>query len=64
MCMFAPESTTDSLSSGFIVDGAGGHHSLVGCKKVALSVSLSFKIFLADLHASPRAHRSCLSISS
>ena len=51
MCMLAPESATNSLSSGFIVDGAGKLHSLVGEKKVALSVSLSFKIFLAK---SPR----------
>ena len=63
MCMLALEST-DSLSSGFIADGRGKLHSLVGEKKVALSVSLSFKMFLASLHASPRAHRSSLSISS
>ena len=47
MCMLAPEYTTNSLSSGFIVDGAGKLHSLVGEKKAALSVSLSFKILLA-----------------
>ena len=48
------------LSSGFfITDGAGRHHSLVGGKKVASSVSLSFTMFLANLYASPRAHRSC-----
>ena len=33
-------------------------------EKVAWSFSLSLKIFLANLHASPRAHRSCLSVSS
>ena len=54
MCMLAPEYTTNSLSSGFIVDGSGKLHSLVGEKKAALSVSLTFKIFLANLHASPR----------
>ena len=32
MCIGAPESTTDSLSSGFIVDGAGRHYSLEGEK--------------------------------
>ena len=64
MCMLALEPTTNSLSYGFIADGVGKLHSLVGERKAALSVSLSFKIFLANLHASPRAHRSCLSISS
>ena len=63
MCIDAPESTTNSLSSGFIKDGAGTHHS-VGEKKVALSFSLSFETFLSNLHASPRAHRSRLSVSS
>ena len=33
-------------------------------RKVALPFSLSFRILLAILHASPRAHRSCLSVSS
>ena len=64
MCMVAPESTTNSLFFGFIVDGAGALHSMVGEKKVALSVSLNLKMFLASLHASPRAQRSCLSVSS
>ena len=41
MYMLAPESTTNSLSSGFIVGGAGKLHSLVGEKKVVLCVSLS-----------------------
>ena len=63
MCMLAPESTTNVPSSRSIVDGAGKLHSLVG-EKVALSVSLSMKNSLANLHASPRAHRSCLSASS
>ena len=57
-------STTNSLTLVFIKDGAGRHHSLVSEKKVALSFSLSFKIFLASLHASPREHRSCLAVSS
>ena len=64
MCIDAPEHTTNSFSSGFITDGAGRHHSLLGEKKVALSVSLNFKILLANLSAPPRAHRSCLSVSS
>ena len=37
MCMDAQESTTNSLSSSFITDGAGRNHSLVNEKKVALS---------------------------
>ena len=36
MCI---DATTNSLSSGFITDGAGRYHSLVGEKKVALSSS-------------------------
>ena len=64
MCVLAPESTTNCLPSGFMGDGSSKLHSLAGEKKVVLSVSLSFKMFLANLHASPRAHRSCLSISS
>ena len=64
VCMLAPESATNSLSSGFIADGACKLHSLVGEKKVALSVSLSLKMCLANLHASPRVYRSYLSISS
>ena len=61
MCIDAPESTT---SSSFIGEGAGRHHSLACDKKGALSFSLIFKILLANLHASSRAHRSCLSVSS
>ena len=57
MCTLAPESTTNSLSSSFITDGAGRHHSLASEKKVAVSVSLGFQMFLDNLHASPRAHR-------
>ena len=62
-CMLAPESTTNSLSSGFIVDAAGKLNSSVGEKNVALSFSLTLWIFLASIHASPRTHRSCLSVS-
>ena len=53
MCMLAPNSTTKSPSSGFIVDVAGKLHSLVGEKKVALSVFLRLKMFVASLHAEP-----------
>ena len=64
MCMLAPVFTTNSLASGFITDGAGRHHSLAGEWNVLFSFSLSLKILLASFHASPRAHRSCLSVSS
>ena len=63
-CMLAPESTTSSLSCGFIVDVAGKTHSSVGDKNEVCSFSWSSKKFLASLHASPRAHRSCLRVSS
>ena len=36
MCIDAPEATTNSLSSGFIVDGAGRHQTSEGEKNVAL----------------------------
>ena len=36
MCMLAPESSTNSLSSRFIVDAAGKLHSSVGEKNVVL----------------------------
>ena len=41
ICILALESTTNFLSSGFMVDGAGKLHSSVGEKNVALSCSLS-----------------------
>ena len=56
MCMIAPESTSNSLSSGFIVDAAGKTHLSEGVQSVAYSVSLSLLVFLASFHASPRAH--------
>ena len=64
MCIDAPESTTYYLASGFITDVAETQQTSVVQKKVALSFSLSFGTPLAILHASPRAHRSCLSVSS
>ena len=36
ICILAPESTTNSRSSGFLADGAGRHHSVVSEKKVSL----------------------------
>ena len=41
MCMEAPESTTNSLSSGLIDNGAGRHHTSEGEKNVALISSRS-----------------------
>ena len=62
ICMLAPESTTKSLSSGFIVAAAGKLHSSVGEKNVALS--FSFELF-DILGKSPRisAGASLLSFS-
>ena len=40
ICMLAPESTTNSLVSGFIVDAVGKIHSSVGEKNVAFSFPL------------------------
>ena len=54
-CAFEdPESTTNSLSSGFMTDGTRRLHSLAGEKKVALSATLSFGI----LGQSPRVSAS------
>ena len=64
MCIDAPESTTNSLSSGLRVDGAGKHPFSEGEKKAVLCFSLNFRIFLASFHPASRAHRSCHSVSS
>ena len=64
MCIDAPESTTNSLSSSSIFDGEGRHHFSVSEKKVDSCFSFSFRIFFASLHAASRAHRSCHSVSS
>ena len=61
MCTLALESTTNSLSSWFLVDAAGIIHSSSGEQNVALS---ELKIFLARFNALPQAHRSCLALSS
>ena len=58
------ESTTNSLFSGFIEDGAGRRETSEGEKNVALCSSLSLRTLLANSHASQRAHRSCLNVSS
>ena len=58
MCMLAPESYTNSLSSGFIVVAAGKLHSSVGELKDILGKSprvsagaplLSFSLFLRSI---------------
>ena len=56
MCIDAPESTKNYLSSGFIADDAGRHQTSAGesAEKVAWSSSLSFRVLLASLSASPR----------
>ena len=63
MCIVAPESTTNSRSSGFRFD-AGRHLFSESEKNAVLSFSFNFEIFLACLHATSRAHRSCHSVSS
>ena len=61
-CMLAPESTTNSLSSGFIVDAAGKTHSSEGESNVALSSFFELRDILGK---SPRvsAGASLLSFS-
>ena len=61
MCIDAPESTTNSLSSGLIADGASTHQFSEGETNAVLCFSFNFKLFLASLHAASRAHRSCRS---
>ena len=63
VCVDAPESTTNSLSSGFRVD-AGKHLFSEGEKNVALSCSFNFNTLLASFHAASRAPCSCHSVSS
>ena len=60
MCIDAPDSTTNSLSSGLIVDGEGRHQFSISEKNVVLCFSLNFRRHLAIFHAASRAHRSCL----
>ena len=56
ICIQAPESTTNCLSSGSFVDAAGRNQSVA----VVLSFSFSLYMFLARFHALLRAHRCCL----
>ena len=63
MYIDAPESTTNSLSSGFNVDA--GRHLFSGDEKnVALWCSFNLSTFLASFHAASRAPCSCHSVSS
>ena len=54
MCIDAPESTTNSRSSGLRFD-AGRHLFSEGEKNAALSRSFKFNTLLASLHAASRA---------
>ena len=49
ICMFVPESTTNSLSSGSFVAAAGRTHFSAGEKNVVLSFALSFVIFFGKI---------------
>ena len=48
MCIDAPESTTNSLSSGLGFDGAGRHHFSEGEKNVVSCFSFNFRIFFGQ----------------
>ena len=61
MCIDAPESTTNSRSSGLRFD-AGRHLFSEGEKNVALSCSFNFNTLLASFHAASRAPCSCHSV--
>ena len=63
MCIDAPESTTNSRSSGLGVD-AGKHLFSEGEKNIALSCSFNFNTLLASFHAASGAPCSCHSVSS
>ena len=63
MCIDGPESTTNSLYSGFNVD-AGKHPFSGDEKNVALWCSFNFNTFLASFHNASRAPCSCHSVSS
>ena len=61
VCILAPESTTNSLSSGSLAEALGRTHFSPGA---ALSIALSLYIFWARSQALLWAHRSCFSVSS
>ena len=63
ICIDAPESTTNSRSSGLRLD-AGRHQFSKGEKNFALSCSFNFNTLLASFHAASRAPCSCHSVSS
>ena len=50
LCIDALESTTNSLSSGLIVDGEGKHHFSVGEKNAASRFTSNFRIFFCGGH--------------
>ena len=54
MCIDAPKSTTNSLSSGLRFDGAGKHQFSEGEKNAALFRSFNFWMLLASLQAASR----------
>ena len=61
MFIDAPGFSTNSLSSGSILDGERRQHFSEGEKKVDVCFSINFKIFLVSFYAASRTHRSCLS---
>ena len=63
LCIDAPESTTNSRSSGLRFD-AGRHLFSEGEKNVPLSCSFDFNTLLASFPAASRAPCSCHSVSS
>ena len=62
ICIDAPESTTNSRSSGLRVDA--GRHLFSESEKNVAFFSFSFNTLLASLHAASRAPCSCHSVSS
>ena len=64
MCTDAPESTTNSLSSGLRVDGAGRHQLSEGEKNAPSLFSFNFEDILASLYVVLWVHLSCHSVSS
>ena len=62
MCNDAPESTINSLSSGYRVD-TGKHLFSEGEKNAALFFSSDFRMLSASLNAASRAPCSCHSVS-
>ena len=64
VCMLALESTTNSLSSSFIVDAAGKLHSSESEKECSFVLLFELKDIRGKSPRVSRAHRSCLSVSS